>query len=381
MPDVNRKNSDSGLRTLDAGFPRHGGNVYAFARRQGVRSEEVLDFSASINPLGWPQGVKAAYQWALAQTVHYPEPYAETLATGLAQYHGLDPRSLVLGNGSTQLIYLLARVLKSRRVLIVAPTFSEHELAFHHAGACVSRFILRPPTFRLIIEQLRLRLAEGYDTLIVTNPNSPTGTFVASETMQTVVQLCRCLGVCLLVDETFVDWVEDGSLKTLAQHQQHLIVLRSLTKFFAIPGLRVGYVIAYPKNAQRLRTQLEPWSVNSIAQAVAIACLNDPQFVQRSRAFMARERQWFERQLRAVTGIKTFPSSVNFFLVKITERSLTAADVARQLTASNILIRECSNFVGLGKQYFRIAVRQRIDNKRLLAALQAVFAGKDLGHI
>jgi threonine-phosphate decarboxylase len=359
----------------------HGGNIHAFARARGIRPEEVLDFSASINPLGWPRGVRDAYRQALSQAVHYPEPYAETLTATLAQYHGLDPRSFVIGNGSTQLIYLLARVFKPQRVLVVAPTFSEHESALSLAGARVSRFILRPPTFTLTIEKLRPKLAEGYDTLIVTNPNSPTGTLVPDAAMQEVVQLCRRLGIRLLVDETFVDWVEDASLKSLAQRLPHLIVLRSLTKFFAIPGLRVGYVIAHPKNIQRLRKQLEPWSVNTIAQTVATACLRDSQFVLRSRAFMERERQWFERQLRTIPGIETFPSSANFFLVKIKRRSLTAADMAQQLAVSSILIRDCSNFVGLGKQFFRVAIRRRAENKRLLAALQVVFGGKDVGQI
>jgi len=357
---------------------RHGGNLYAFARARGVRPEDVLDFSASINPLGWPRGVRGAYRQALSQAVHYPEPYAEPLIAALAQYHGLDPRSFVIGNGSTQLIYLFARVFMPRRVLIVSPTFSEHESAFHLAGARVSRFILRSPTFTLPMEQLRRKLAEGYDTLIVTNPNSPTGALVPYTAMQAIVQLCRRLGVRLLVDETFIDWVEDASLKDLVLHQPHLIVLRSLTKFFAIPGLRVGYVIAHPRNTQRLRKQLEPWSVNTIAQAVATACVTDSQFIHRSRLFMLRERQWFEQQLQTIPSIETFPSSANFFLVKIKKRGLTAADVAQQLAASNILIRDCSNFAGLGKQFFRVAVRRRAESARLLAVLQGLLGNKIL---
>ncbi len=379
MPDVPRKNSDVERRTSNVELSSHGGNVHAFARARGIQTKDVLDFSASINPLGWPRGVRDAYRQALSQTVHYPELYAETLTATLAQYHNLTPNNLVIGNGSTQLIYLLARVFKSRRVLIVSPTFSEHESAFRCVGAQVVRFMLKPPTFTLPLESLRLTLAKGFDTLIVTNPNSPTGTLVSYAAMQEIVQFCRRLGVHLLVDETFVDWIEETSLKTLVQRQQHLIILRSLTKFFAIPGLRVGYVIAHPKSAQLLREQLEPWSVNTVAQAVATVCVNDSQFLHRSRIFMERERQWFERQLQRIPDIEIFPSSANFFLLKIKRRGLTAADVVQQLAKSYILIRDCSNFVGLGKQFFRVAIRRRMDNKRLLSALQAIFARKDLG--
>jgi threonine-phosphate decarboxylase len=361
---------DAGLRTPDARLPRHGGNVHAFARERSLPLQEVLDFSASINPLGWPRGARAAYKHALSLTVHYPEPYAETLTTSLAQYHGLAPGHFVVGNGSTQLIYLLARALKSRHTLLVSPTFSEHALAFRRAGTQVSQFILRPPLFALTIKELLSALAKGVDTLIVTNPNSPTGALVPKETMQETVQACRRLGVRLVVDETFVDWSEEESLKMLAQRQRHLFILRSLTKFFATPGLRIGYVIAHQKNIQLLRSQLEPWSVNTVAQAVAGACVENLPFVQQSRTFMRRERQWVEQQLLAMTGIEIFPTAANFFLVRIAKPKLTAADVAQRLAASNILIRDCRNFAGLGKQFFRVAIRRRAENKRLLAALR-----------
>jgi threonine-phosphate decarboxylase len=355
---------------------RHGGNIHAFARARGLRPEQVLDFSASINPLGWPRGVAAAYRYALSLAVHYPEPYAGTLTTALARYHNLAPKNLIVGNGSTQLIYLLARVLQSRRVLVVVPSFSEHETAFHLVGAQVSRFFLRSPMFTLSVERLRQRLAEGYDTLVLTNPNSPTGVLIPHEGMFDVVQLCRRLRVRLLVDETFVDWVESDSLKDLAPRQPHLFVLRSLTKFFALPGLRVGYAIMHQRNVKRFIKQIEPWSVNNVAQTVAAACLNDPHFAQRSCTFMARERLWVERQLATIGGIEVFPSRANFLLLRITKRGCTAAGTVHQLARRNILIRDCSNFAGLGKQFIRVAIRQREENRRLIAALIAIVGGE-----
>jgi len=351
---------------------RHGGNIYAFAREHELRPEDVLDFSASINPLGWPRGVAAAYRRTLSLAVHYPEPYAETLTAALARYHNLAPETLIVGNGSTQLIYLLARVLKPRRVLIVAPSFSEHETAFRLVGTQVSRFVSCPPMFTLSVEQLRRRLAEGYDTLVLTNPNSPTGALVPGEIMLDIVHWCRRSRVRLLVDETFVDWVEGESLKGLVPGQPHLFILRSLTKFFALPGLRVGYAITHQRNVKQLVKQIEPWSVNTVAQTVAAACLNDRRFVRRSRTFMVRERLWIERQLAAIAGIEVFPSQVNFLLLRIKKHGCPAADVARQLAKYDILIRDCSNFAGLGKQFLRIAIRRRAENKRLLAALGTV---------
>jgi len=367
------KKSDFGPWTLDIrqASGGHGGNVYAFARSRGISPEQMVDFSASINPLGWPRGVAKAYRQALTQVTHYPEPYAETLTQALADYHGLDPHSILVGNGSTQLIYLLARVLAPRRALIVAPSFSEHETALRQHSAQVDHFILRPPLFALPMERLKTILTRRYDVLILTNPNSPTGSLIPRVECEQIVRCCRQTRTRLVIDETFVDWVEEASLQHQAEHSPHVVVLRSLTKFFALPGLRVGYVIGQSRLITRLRAQMEPWSVNSIAQDVARVCLQDAAFPQRSRLFMERERAWLSAQLLTIGGLRPFPSHANFLLVEITQPGVFVAEVVRRLAEENLLVRDCGNFVGLGKRFFRVAVRTRSENRRLLAALRA----------
>jgi len=347
--------------------------VYAFARAHSLQPEEVLDFSASINPLGWPRGMVTAYRRAFRRVAHYPEPYAETLTAVLAQYHGLAPTSILVGNGSTQLIYLLARVVVPRRVLVVAPSFSEHETAFRLAGTQVSRFFLRPPTFALAIDKLKNALAVGYDALIITNPNSPTGVLIPRTVMTEIACLCRQLRMQLIVDETFVDWVEEESLKHFATENTSVIVLRSLTKFFALPGLRVGYLIAHPTLTSRLREHMEPWSVNSIAQAVAIPCVRDQSFIERSRRFIERERSWLVNRLTTISGLQVFSSVANFLLLRITTKGLDASTFCQHGEEARVLIRECRNFPGLGKQFFRIAIRTRREHRRLLVLCETVF--------
>jgi threonine-phosphate decarboxylase len=363
--------SDTRLQTLDSRLQRHGGNIYAFARSRGLSPDQVLDFSASINPLGWPRGVAKAYRQALTRIVHYPEPYAETLTKALAASHDLDPHSILVGNGSTQLIYLLARVLAPQRALIVAPSFSEHAATLQRSGAQINHVILRPPSFALSLERLQKTLTQGCDVLVLTNPNSPTGTLLPRAELEQVVRMCHHPHTRLVVDEAFVDWVEEASLKHQAEYSPHVVVLRSLTKFFALPGLRVGYLVAQPRLIARLRAQMEPWSVNAIAQEVARVCLQDAAFPQRSRAFMERERTWLSAQLRTIEGLRPFPSHANFLLVKVTQPGVFAAEVVRRLAEDNLLVRDCGNFVGLGKRFFRVAVRTRSENRRLLAALQA----------
>jgi threonine-phosphate decarboxylase len=188
----------------------HGGDVHAFARASGVTLSEVIDFSASINPLGMPRSAHIAYRRALANIIHYPEPYAESLVQALADYHGLDSSEILVGNGSTQLIHLCARVLACRRVLLVAPLFSEYESAFRTSGAVIDYFLLHPPSFTLTQERLARTLTEGgYDALVLTNPNSPTGVLVERTQVEELANLCRKTKISLLVDETFMDWPEE----------------------------------------------------------------------------------------------------------------------------------------------------------------------------
>ncbi len=371
-------NEKSRLLTPDSVFRNpqfaHGGNIYAFARARGVTPERVLDFSASINPLGWPPAATRAYRRALPQLVHYPEPYAESLSTALAAYHDLNSRTVLVGNGSTQLIFLLARALAARRVLLIAPLFSEHAAAFCLSGARVERFFLRPPTFTLSLKRLGSSLTKGYDALVLTNPNSPTGTLIPRPQLEELACLCQRVRTRLIVDETFVDWVEEESLKQLAARSPHVIVLRSLTKFFAMPGLRVGYLIGQARLVARLRARLEPWSVNTVAQEVAFACMRDQRFVRRSRTFMVQERAWLAEQLAGLKGLQPFPSRANFLLVRITASALNASSLRQALAREDLLIRTCADFPGLGERFFRVAVRTRQENRRLLNGLRVVLS-------
>ncbi|MGE0683848.1 MAG: threonine-phosphate decarboxylase CobD [Candidatus Binatia bacterium] len=371
---VKRKSAESGFETLGAEPLTHGGNVYAFARALGVEPEDVLDFSASINPLGLPQGARQAYRRALQKVIHYPEPYAETLRQALGEHHGIAPTSVLVGNGSTQLIYLIARKFSLRHVLLVSPLFSEHIAALRTNGARVSYWKLRPPSFTLDLEALKRTLWQKQpNALVLTNPNSPTGVLLGGEQVDELIQLCRRTRTRLIVDETFIDWVEEESVKQLAVRDANVVVLRSLTKFFALPGLRVGYAIASPEVIQRLWSRIEPWSVNVVAQEVGKACLQDRRFSERSRAFMKKERAWLHAELGAISGLQVFPSAANFFLVQIRSSQMTAVRLAELLAQKRLLIRVCDNFVGLGKQFFRIAVRTRAENLRLVDALRAAF--------
>lgn len=355
--------------TITDTTPPHGGDVYHLARSLGLDLSELLDFSANINPLGWPPGIPGAIQQALGEIVHYPDRRCLELRRHLAVYHGLSPEQILVGNGSTELLYLLARVLQPQKALIVAPAFSEYEHALAAAGV--------PVAFRATGEAQNFTLAEpldpqGAELVFLANPASPSGVLMEPELLLESAARLEAAGVHLLLDEAFVDFVEEASLKTHLARFPRLLILRSFTKFFAIPGMRLGCLLAAPDLIRRLAALQEPWSVNTLAQAMGRACLQDRDYMTRSRALVRQERQYLLEGLESLPGLKPFPSTVNYLLVRITRPDWTAASLRQALLSEKIVIRDASNFRGLDERFFRLAVRSREENQRLLQALGQV---------
>jgi threonine-phosphate decarboxylase len=347
--------------------PPHGGDVYHLARSLGIDLADLLDFSASINPLGFPPGLNGAIQEALAEIVHYPDRRSLKLRAALAAYHRLAPEAILVGNGSTELIYLAARALSPRRGLIVTPAFSEYEHALNLARV--------PATFHSTAEAHHFTLQEipevhGGDLVFLAHPASPSGARLDPELFLAVAAAVEAAGAYLLLDEAFVDFVEEASLKVYLGRFSRLLILRSFTKFFGIPGMRLGFLLGAPEVVARLAAAQEPWSVNTMAQAMGVACLADQDYMVRTRTLIHREREFLFDRLAALPGLSPFPSVVNYLLVKLTRPGMTAAELREQMLTHRIVIRDASNFRGLDARFFRLAVRSRPENERLLAALE-----------
>ncbi len=347
--------------------PPHGGDVYHLARTLGLKLTDLLDYSANINPLGFPPGLAGAVQEAMGEIVHYPDRRCAALREALAAYHGLTPEEILVGNGSTELIYLAARALNPRRGLIVTPAFSEYEHALTAAGV--------PAAFYPTGEAHNFTLHEvpepqAGDLVLVAHPASPSGVLLAPDLFLAAASRVEAAGAYLLLDEAFVDFVEAASMKTYLRRFPRLLILRSFTKFFGIPGMRLGCVLGAPELIGRLAAAQEPWSVNTMAQVMGRACLADVEYMRQSRALIAGEREFLLQGLRALPGLAPFPSVVNYLLVKLTRPGASAARLQRRMLAHRIVIRDASNFRGLDERFFRIAVRSREENVRLLKALQ-----------
>jgi len=348
----------------------HGGNLREAAERYGVPEQEILDFSANINPLGPPPGALAEIKRCLSQVRHYPDSECWHLRQALASYEGVAPEEVLPANGVAELIFLIPRALPIESALIPSPTFSEYEVGLRAAGGRPRFLILKEEKgFRPSTAQI-LHRAKGVQAVFLCNPNNPTGVQVPQEELKDLAQLLQKRRILLILDEAFSDFRGRGqSLASAAPGLSNLLVLRSLTKFFAVPGLRLGYAIGPPRLLARLQAAKDPWSVNLLAQRAGISCVLDETYQQRSREVIAKESDSLFQALGKLPGLKLFPSAANFLLLKV-ERGPEVKELQELLGRKGILIRNREGFRFLGPRFFRVAVRAHPENERLIQALR-----------
>ena len=349
----------------------HGGNVFAWARRIGIDAKEIIDFSSSINPLGPPPTARRAFLKSFSEISRYPDEEGHELKAALTERHGVKADEVLLGNGSTQLIRLLCRALRPRKALVVVPAFSEYDNALKITGTEIQPYFLLPEhEFRLPIQDFIDRWGHDLQMVFLANPNSVTGRIVPRKEMEEIIRIALNRRVFLVVDEAFMDFAEPKSIKDCIQENPYLIVLRSLTKYYALPGLRIGYLLAQSRTVKLLGLHQEPWSVNGPAQRVALACLEDTTFGSKTSRWLERERTYLLNAIADLAGLRTFPSQVNFVLVRLEGVKTNALDLRRFLLQRKTLIRACDTFLGLGRNYFRVAVRVRKDNTQLIRGIR-----------
>jgi len=356
----------------------HGGNIFSVARVFGVSPDAISDFSASINPLGSSPEVRKSLISALGSLVHYPDSGHLELKQALAVYHDLSPSNFAIANGSTELIYNLPALLPGKKALIISPSFSEYVRALdqHHWES--QHFILpHADNFSINTDTLERTLAGGIDLLYLCNPGNPTGTLYSQRVIDKIYRLCIDAGTFLVLDEAFMDFCEKSSAKRVVVHRDNSIVLRSMTKFFGIPGLRLGYSISNASLAERLDSKGGPWSVNTLALVAGVASLQDSEHNRRTIEFVRQERRGLIDGLEQFPVFKVYPSNANFLLIEIKE-GMNASELKERLLHHRILIRDCSNFMGLSDKFFRIAVRSSEENQQLLECLRRIFSGRKL---
>lgn len=351
----------------------HGGNLRVLADRVGCSAAEILDFSASINPLGPPEELRKIISRSVEDLICYPDPHANNLLVHLAAVLGVEKNQLLAANGSTEIIYALPRALEVKRAVIPVPSYADYLRA---AGLCGLEVVTPPLAaendFRIDFAVLA-EILRGGDLVFLGRPNNPTGVSFAHRELLKLA--AGFPGTFFAVDESFHEFIDGDSGLIGKEMAPNLIVFRSLTKFYAIPGLRLGFAVAHPEVAIRLSAQIPPWTVNGIAQAVGEKIIGDSEYGEASRSYTKELRAGLFAALGAIPGLQVLPGEANYLLVKIVKDGLNANDLAERLLVQNhIAVRVCDNFIGLDENWFRVAVRNAEDNDRLIDALAAILS-------
>ncbi|MEB3218795.1 MAG: threonine-phosphate decarboxylase CobD [Nostocales cyanobacterium 94392] len=349
--------------------PKHGGNLAWAAAVAGCPRDAILDFSASINPLGLTDSTVWAIKSQLGNIRHYPDPDYSELKQVLGRFHNSPPEFILPGNGSAELLTWAGRELAEvAATVLVTPTFGDYYRALRAFNAEVLEFpmSLIIPDLSLILDKLNTTKDKG---LLLNNPHNPTGKlFLRGEILPYLKEFAL-----VVVDEAFMDFVhpsEQQSLIDVVSEYPNLVILRSLTKFYSIPGLRLGYAIAHPERLQKWQNWRDPWAVNSLAVAVAIAVVEDKQFQQQTWEWLPKARNDLFAALADIPGLQPLEGAANFLLV---ESKHPVSELQEKLLKHHqILIRDCLSFPELGDRYFRVAVRLECENQRLVQGLREI---------
>ena len=379
----------------------HGGNIYKVFREKNIK--EILDYSSNINPYGISESLKKRITENLEILERYPDPDYVELREKLAHLNNVNMSDIVLGNGATEIIFLFMKVINPKKILIVSPTFGEYERAVKATetpGDIVSLscsgdnknienkeieieyFELKESDdFKLNIGNLKNELEKKYDLLIICNPNNPTGKFLKLTETEEILKECNKYDTKLFIDEAFIEFLEDGMKKSIInteENKKNLFVTRAFTKFFAIPGLRLGYGMYFDKELEKkISEKKEPWSVNNIAEMAGLTVLDDTEYIEKTLKWITKEKIYMHEKLNEISGIKVYETEVNFITGKIDEKlfseGLNVKILREKMLEQGILIRDASNFKFLDERFFRLAIKDRASNDRVIEAMKEIF--------
>lgn len=349
---------------------QHGGKVLEAASILGA---EPLDFSANINPLGSPPLKKLLLE-ELEHIGHYPDNSYRDFRRAAGKFVNVDMECIVPGNGSSELIRLFAEccLLEGDTALVPTPSFGEYTNQSLLSGALVKKVNIGKDGLPLLadgdLEKAKL--------LFLCNPNNPTGRLLCAGQVIDLADRCEEAETFLLVDEAFIELSEpEESVAIHAPNREFLFVMRSLTKSFGVPGLRLGFGVTNVKLAGIMNLARIPWSIGSLAAAAAPYLLGFEEHLEHSRLVIKEELAWLESALQEL-GLRPLPSSVNFILVDIEQSGLASDVLAERTMAQGVMVRDCQSF-GLGKSFIRVAVRGHSENERLIAALERALKCRD----
>ncbi|MBC3795939.1 pyridoxal phosphate-dependent aminotransferase [Acetobacterium tundrae] len=341
---------------------KHGGYI--------GKNIEMIDFSVNINPLGIPETIKKKLIDGIDELVKYPEITGRSALIKISQDLGVFPENVILGNGAIELIYLFSRSNGPGKALIIQPTFNEYERALKLYGWDVDYYVLKeendfsidPVELEQVIEKTKPQ------AVFLCNPNNPTGRVYSIEFITKLIEK-SAQAITWFLDESFMDFAnESGGLTLVKDTDYPIFILKSLTKFYALPGLRIGYGVGNPAVIKKMESFKEPWTINGLGLIAATAVYDEIDYAKQTKAYIEQERQRIYEELKKIETIKVYQSGTDFHLCRLLKA--TASELKSAIESEDMSIRTCEDFVGLDESYFRIAIKKSEENNRLLTFIK-----------
>ena len=355
----------------------HGGDLDAIERLYGIPKNEIVDFSGNINPLGFPESVRKLLAENINIVSAYPDKKYVKLRESIASYTGTKPEYVSVGNGSTELISVFIKSVNAKKTIIMGPAYSEYENAVSVTGGSFEYFPLKEENnFVLDVDELLTVLTDDIGLFVACNPNNPTGTAIETKDMERILIHCKEKGISVMIDETYIEFSDEPEkicTIPLAEKYDNVFVIRGISKFFAAPGLRLGYcVTSSPSFKSLLEKYQDPWSVNILAAFAGENLFKDTDFMAKTRKLILDEKYKFFRELENFKNLRVYPTSSNFILTKLLTDKVTAADIYEKLIPQKMLVRDASSFYSLDESFLRFCIMSPEDNARLIASLKKI---------
>lgn len=355
----------------------HGSDLEQIELTYGIKKETIISFSANVNPLGISQHLKETLGSQLDAITSYPDREYKVLRSCIADYAHSQPEHIIVGNGSTELISLFIQTRHPKKALVLGPTYSEYEREISLGGGITKYYPLREErNFNLDVTDFCRQLKDSIDLLVLCNPNNPTSSAITAHEMRRILDTCLEHGIFVMVDETYVEFAPEMERITavpLTNYYNNLIILRGTSKFFAAPGLRLGYAITGNQDlAKDINTRKNPWTINSLAEIAGRLMFQDMDYIKKTQKMIQEERKRVYDILVSWATVKVYPAQGNFILMQILDEHVTAETLFEHCIRKGLMIRNCSTFPFLNNSFVRFCIMMPEENDRLLEAFKEV---------
>lgn len=352
----------------------HGSDLEKIEVVYGIKKEDITSFSANVNPLGISYKLREELSSHIDAITTYPDRDYTSLRKCIAEYVHTDYRNILTGNGSTELISLVIQILKPSKALIAGPTYSEyeHEISLYNGHSHYFR-LQEYDNFNLNLDALSQALTSKIDLFVICNPNNPTSSQIDRTVMRKILDICKEKDIFVMVDETYVEFSDEYENITsipLAEYYNNIIILRGISKFFAAPGLRLGYAVC--GNHQLLKemdSRKNPWTINSLAAIAGEIMFNDEEYIKKTNELVSSERKRICGILEKVPEIKYYKPNANFILLQILKDNITSGDLFEAAIKKGLMIRDCSTFPFLDNKFIRFCFMKPEENDKLLKVI------------